>query len=87
MAESRSRLDEIFAKLKQERDELSLKIHLGRKEAAEEWEKLEVRFSELRAKSAPIRGVASETAKEVGTALELAAEEIKKGYERIRKLL
>ena len=87
MAESPSRFEEVLAKLKQERDELALKLHLGKKEAAEEWEKLEARLAELRAKSAPMREVASDTAKEVGAALELAADEIKKGYERLRKLL
>jgi len=87
MAESPSRFEEVLAKLKQERDELALKLHLGKKEAAEEWEKLEARLAELRAKSAPMREVASDTAKEVGAALELAADEIKKGYEKLRKLL
>lgn len=87
MGDWKERTDAILAKLKQERDELALKIHLGKKDAAAEWEKLEARLAELRRKAAPAREVAAETAKEVGTAFELAAEEIKRGYEKLRKLL
>ncbi len=87
MSEARDKVQEILAKLKQERDELALRIHLGKKEAADEWEKLEARLAELRAKAGPAKDVAADTAREVGTAVELAADEIRKGYERIRKLL
>ena len=80
--------DELVAKLKQERDELALKVHLGSKDAAAEWEKLETRWRELAAtKMPPMKEAARETAAGVGAALEDAAEELKKGYERIRKLL
>jgi hypothetical protein len=80
--------DELVAKLKQERDELALKVHLGSKDAAAEWEKLEAKWRELAAtKVLPMKQAAQETAAGVGAALEVAAEELKKGYERIRKLL
>ncbi len=87
MEEMRKKTDAILAKLRQERDELALKIHLGKKEAADEWEKLEARLAELRRKAAPAKEVAAETAKEVGAAFDLAAEEIRRGYEKLRKLL
>ena len=80
--------DELVAKLKQERDELALKVHLGSKDAAAEWEKLEVKWREFTAtKMPPMKQAAKETAAGVGAALDGAAEELKKGYERIRKLL
>jgi hypothetical protein len=80
--------DDVLAKLKQERDELALKMHLGKKEVAAEWEKLEARWNEIRAtKVPPIRDAAKETAQGLGSALDLAAEELKKGYAKIRKLL
>jgi len=80
--------DNVLAKLKQERDELALKVHLGKKEAAAEWERLEAKWHEVKAREFP---AATDTTDEstvgVGLALELAAEELKKGYERIRKML
>ena len=82
------RWDDVVAKLKQERDELALKMHLGKKEAAAEWEKLETKWHELRAgKLAPMKEAAEESTVGVGLALELAAEELKKGYEKIRRSL
>jgi hypothetical protein len=80
--------DDVLAKLKQERDELALKMHLGKKEAAAEWERLEAKWHEVKArKPPPVEDAADEAGVGVGLALELAAEELKKGYERVRKLL
>jgi len=82
------RWDDVLAKLKQERDELALKVHLGKKEAAAEWEKLDAKWHEIKArKMPPMKEAADETGVGLGLALELAVEELKKGYERIRKLL
>jgi len=86
--EGKHRWDEVLAKLRQERDELSLKMHLGKKEAAAEWEKLEATWHEIKARSMPPATEApDETSVGVGLALDLAADELKKGYEKIRKLL
>ena len=80
--------DELLAKLKQERDELALKMHLGKKEAAAEWEKLEAKWHEIKAgKMARMEQAPDESTVGLGLALELAVEELKNGYERIRKLL
>ena len=77
----KNRWDEILAKLKQERDELALKVHLGKKETVAEWERLEARWHEIKAtKGTSLKEAARETADGV-------AEELKKGYEKIRKLL
>jgi len=80
--------DEAIAKLKQERDELALKMHLGRKDLQSEWEQLEAKWNELKAvKGPPLKDAAAQTAQGVGSAMELAVEELKKGYAKIRKLL
>jgi hypothetical protein len=80
--------DDAIAKLKQERDELALKMHLGRKDLESEWQLLEAKWNELKAvKGPPLKEAASQTAHGVGSAMELAADELKKGYEKIRKLL
>jgi hypothetical protein len=86
--EVKHRWDDVLAKLKQERDELALKMHLGKKEAVDEWERLETKWHEFTArKIPPVEDAVDESTVGVGLALELAAEELKSGYERIRKLL
>jgi len=86
--DAKARWDELIAKIEKERDELARKLHLGRKDLAAEWEKLEAKWKDLKAvKGPPLKEAAAQTAKGVGAAMELAAEELKKGYEKIRKLL
>jgi hypothetical protein len=86
--ELKHRWDDVLAKLKQERDELALKIHLGKKEATAEWERLEAKWHELKARRlAETSDAPDENTVGVGLALELAAEELRKDYQAIRKLL
>jgi BMFP domain-containing protein YqiC len=82
-----SRFEETIAKLKRERDELALEIELGKAEAREEWKALEAKLAALEAKSKPAAKAVGETAQGVGASLELAADEIKRGFEKLRKLL
>ena len=85
---TKSSWDDMMAKLKRERDELALKMHLGKKEALAEWEKLEAKWNHLKTvKGPPMKEAAAETARGVGSALEDAAVELKKGFEKLRKLL
>lgn len=87
MKDDRSRIEETIASLKKERDELALKIHLGKAEARQEWEVLEKKLAELNVRARPVAKAMGETAEGVGTGLELAAAEIKRGFDKIRKLL
>jgi citrate lyase beta subunit len=87
MKDERSRIEEKIAALKKERDELALKIHLGKAEARQEWEALEKKLADLNARARPVTKAMGETAEGVGAGLELAAQEIKKGFDKIRKLL
>jgi len=84
----KSSWDDMMAKPKRERDELALKVHLGKKEVVAEWEKLETKWNHLKTvKGPPMKEVAAETARGVGSALEAAAVELKKGYDKLRKIL
>jgi hypothetical protein len=85
--EPREELDRLLADLKQHRDELVVKLHLGAAEAKELWEVMESRWGQLTAKAELLAGETGEAAAEVAEAAKLLAEEIEKGYERIRKLL
>jgi hypothetical protein len=80
--------EDLLARLSRERDELVLKLHLGKKEAQAEWEKLEAKWNHLKTvKAPPLKQAAAETAHGVGTALDQAAAELKRGYEKLRKIL
>ena len=73
--------------LKQQRDEIRVRLHLAKAEAKEEWERLETKWEHVRGKMGVVGREAGKTAQEVGTALNLAVEELRRGYERVRKLL
>ena len=47
MAEEKEMLAELISSLKQQRDELALKIHLGKEDAKDEWEKVQGKLSQL----------------------------------------
>jgi len=87
MPDERRSIEEIVASLKKERDELALKIHLGKAEARQEWEALEKKIEALNTRAKPFTAAMGETAEGVGASIDLAAEEIKKGLAKIRKLL
>jgi len=69
------------------RDELRLKLALGKAEAKAEWERMEGRWDDLRSKARGIEGASSETASELRKAAGELIDEIGEGYERIKKAL
>ena len=87
MTDTPNSYDEVVSELQKLRDELRLQIHLGSKEAQDEFEQLEQKWDELMQEGQPLAEAVSETAENVGAAVELAAGELKQGYEKIRDLL
>lgn len=95
MNEEKDPLDEVFSFIKQQRDELKLKMHLAEKDAQDEWVKLEGKWKEIEQHAEPLKGAVTEAAGAAGdqaknvanAASEVAAREIKDGYAKIRKLL
>lgn len=85
MSEKRSELQEVISYLKQERDELKLKMHLAGMEAKEEYDRLSGKCDELAEQFEPVKDTVEETADNVFSALKLAAEEMKSGFTRLRK--
>ena len=75
-------IDDVVQDLKTRRDELKLRIHLGSKEAQEEWHRLEERWNEFTAKAH-----VEESAEGISSALGLLKEELARGYERVRSAL
>ena len=75
-------IDKAMEELKQKRDELELKIHLGSMDAKTEWEELEKKWNDFSAKAELQR-----TSDEIDAAFDLLGDELKKGYERLKKAL
>lgn len=97
------KIDGLLTDLQQLKDELTVKAKLGVAEAQDELEKLEPLYNDLKDKTAKIAEVAGDTASElkaaaelgidavsnedVQTALELAAEQLKNSYGKIKDIL
>lgn len=86
MAE-RMDLQRLTEEVKQQRDELRVKLHLAKAEAREEFERLEKRWNHVRGRLKVIGKEAGEATKDVADAARLVLEEIKAGYQRIRDLV
>lgn len=87
MSEKRRRTEEMISALKQQRDELAVKMHLAGAEAKEEWSRLDDKLNQLVHRIDPLKQAAGETGDDVWQSLKLVGEEIKQGFERIRKAL
>ena len=74
--------DRLLEELKKRRDELKLKIHLGSKDAQDQWAALEDKW-ETFATEARLE----ESASEIGAAARALGNELKTGYEKIRDAL
>lgn len=72
--------DDMLEDLKQRRDELRLQMHLASREAKDEWEELEKKMERFSDKAK-----LGDTGKGVGKALSQLGQELKHGYERLRK--
>jgi hypothetical protein len=68
--------------LKQERDELRLKMHLGSMEVRERWEALEEKWQDFAA-----RARLRETSEDVEESLRVLGEELQMGYARVKAAL
>jgi uncharacterized coiled-coil DUF342 family protein len=87
MSDKQTFLAELIKDLKQQRDELRVRIHLGSVELKEELNKLDDRLAELNDRFEPLKGALGETAEDVWESLKLVGGEIKEGFDRIRKSL
>ena len=85
MEDIKQMLEEKKAEIEQLRDEIKLQAHLGKEEAKVELEKLEKEYNSFVAKLKPLSDEIDQTLESTGEALDLAADELKAGYERIKK--
>ena len=87
MANVTDNVDKLLDQLKQERDELKLKLHLAKEDLGDEWEKLEEKWSRFEAKAKSVGEATADASKDIGAAASLLGEEIKNGFNHIRKRL
>jgi chromosome segregation ATPase len=87
MSDQKNALDEVISKLKQERDELKLQMHLGSMEAKDEYDRLSGKCDELTEQYEPVKDAVEDAAENVFAALGMAADELKVGFQRVRKAI
>lgn len=74
-------------KLKTERDEIQLKIHLASMETKQEYEEAEKKWSHVKSRASEITDTAVETSEEFIAKSKVVGEELKETYHRISKRL
>ena len=85
MADTRKKIKETLDELKQKRDELRVKMSLAQMEASDDWEAIERKLTKLEAKTKELGTATAESAKEIGAAAKLLAEEVRDGFKNIAR--
>lgn len=85
MNDIKKRINETIEELKQERDELQVKLHLAKMEASDEWVKIQAKLEKLEAKAKELSDASVEASKDIGAAAKLLGEEIRDGFKKIAK--
>ena len=79
--------NKLVEKLRMERDEVNLKIHLASMDAKKEFEQAEKQWGQLKTKASDIADDAVETSEEFISKSKIVGEELKQTYKRISKRL
>ena len=80
-------IDAVFEGLQQQRDELRVQLHLANSEIKDIWDDMEQSWEKLNNKASEIDQAVGETSGNVLEATKLLADELAKGYEKIKRLL
>ena len=81
------RVREFSEQLATERDELRVQIHLAKSELNEEWEQAEKKWRAFRGKADVMMDEAADVSKDTFEAVKLLGDELRRGYQRIRKTM
>ena len=85
--EYKDELNKALDYIKQQRDEINVRLHLGKKDLQDEMQVVDKKWADFRQRSEHVLETADESAEDVSEALKLLGEEIKAGFEKIRKAL
>ena len=83
----REKLESELETLKTTRDELRVRLHLGKLDAQEQWDQIEKQWQHVESKLKVAGEAGREIAEDIGEAANLTIDEIKEGYAKLRKLL
>jgi hypothetical protein len=86
-SELRARIESEIKALQTVRDELKVKLHLGAAEVRDVWEGAEKSWSQLEGRVKVLAEATQESAEEICAAIDVLAEEIRRGYQHVRRLL
>ena len=87
MSELSDRLEQELEKLKGKRDELRVRLDLGKKDLQDAWEEAEEKWGHLEAHLLRLKREGQDAAEDIGDAAELLVDELKQGFQRIRELI
>ncbi|PKM35279.1 MAG: hypothetical protein CVV06_17135 [Gammaproteobacteria bacterium HGW-Gammaproteobacteria-10] len=76
-------LESLSEKIKQQRDEIAVQLNLAGKEAKDEWEHAEQKWTDLKHKAEEIKDDTKDTTEELISAAKVVAEELSGAYQRI----
>jgi len=79
----REYFDALLERVRQERDELAVRLHLGKAELRDEWDRLEPKWDEMKARAAGLGDESDEVVEDIKAAFSLVADEVRRGYQRI----
>jgi hypothetical protein len=80
-------LAEMIESLKQGRDELNVRMHLAKAEAKDLWQEMEDKWQLIRSQLDRVDDQSGDTAKDIGAATMVVAEEIRRGYKKLKDML
>jgi len=84
---TKTEFDNLLEKLKSERDNIMLKLHLASMEAKEEFEAAEKNWDSIKIKASEIADDSKETSEEFIAKAKIVGEELRETYNRISKRL
>jgi len=87
MSDFEDQLERLVDKLREERDDLRVRVHLLHAELRDEWEQVEHKWHELEPRLERLRETSRESSGEIGAAVEQLGEEIGRAYRRLRDAL
>jgi hypothetical protein len=77
----------VIDSLKEERDELNLKVHLASMEVRGEWQDVEKKWEKLQSKGRYLGKASGESVHELGEAFSILGNELKETYGRLTRSL
>ena len=80
-------LAEMIESLKQGRDELNVQMHLAKSDAKDLWHELEDKWQIIRDQLDRIDDETGDATKDIGAATMVVAEEIRRGYQKLKDML